>query len=215
MNKNLELKTTPLPIIASVSRLVTRIVDRVTGDRVDVPLFVAGACVEALRCFGVESRVMYGKVAWIEIMEDHSVVWAGCWGENFHFWVATQFGEIVDLNTSVACRKSSHFSPQMKPLYSPPILWSIDVPSFYRYVPEGIAEIDLVDESDKRKFELVLEEIRKKCKPSCVEGVKNDELEFPNESILCPNRQVLDDSLETFKKFDRALSVQGIPSAPI
>src|SRR3954447_25547116 len=99
---------TSLPIIASVSRVVTRVVDRITGDRVDFPLLVAAACVEALKRFGIESRVMYGQVAWIEVLEDNSLVWAGCWGQNYHFWVATQFGEVVDLNASVAHRKRSH-----------------------------------------------------------------------------------------------------------
>src|SRR5690349_3458324 len=97
--------TTPLAVIANVSRVVTKVVDRITGDRVDFPLLVAAACVEALKRFGIESRVMYGQVAWVEIIEnngDQSVAWAGCWGENFHFWVATQYGEVVDLNTSVA-----------------------------------------------------------------------------------------------------------------
>src|SRR4051812_34692423 len=96
---------TSLPIIATVSRVVTRVVDRIAGDRADYPLLVAAACVEALKQFGIESRIMYGQVAWIEVMDDHSLAWAGCWGENFHFWVATQFGEVVDLNTSVAHRK--------------------------------------------------------------------------------------------------------------
>ena len=37
-----------------------------------------------------------------------------------------------DLNTSVAHRKRAHDQPGMQPLYSPPMLWSLDVPAFYR-----------------------------------------------------------------------------------
>src|SRR5689334_19457121 len=111
---------TPLPVIANVSRVVTKVVDRITGDRVDFPLLVAAATVEALKGFGIESRIMYGQVAWIEVLDDHSVTWAGCWGENFHFWVATQFGEVVDLNASVAHRKRAHSNPNLKAVYSPP-----------------------------------------------------------------------------------------------
>lgn len=206
--------STPLPIIANVSRIVSRVVDRLTGDRVDFPLLVASACVEALKQFGIESRVMYGQVAWIEILEDQSPVWAGCWGENFHFWVATQYGEIVDLNTSVAHRKRSHSAPQLKAIYSPPMLWSVDVPAFYRYIPEGIAEIELHDENDKRKYELVLSEIKEKCVPT-LSSQNEEDLEFPNEPILCPGRKLLDDSNNTFKHFDRALSVHGLPKSPI
>ncbi len=207
---------TPLPIIANVSRIVTKVVDRLSGDRVDFPLLVAAACVEALKCYGIESRIMYGQVAWIEVMEDHSVIWAGCWGENYHFWVATQYGEVVDLNTSVAHKKRSHTSPSLKALYSPPILWSVDIPSFYRCIPEGVAELELTDERDQKRYELVLQEIREKCKPELIHSDENEaDLDFPNEPILCPGHRLLDDSLGSFKQFDRALSVRGLPLSPI
>jgi hypothetical protein len=203
---------TPLEIIANVSRVVTRVVDRLTGDRADYPLLVAAACVEALKTFGLESRVMYGHTAWIEVMEDHTVMWAGCWGKNLHFWVGTAFGETVDLNTSVAFKKRAHDNPHLKALYSPPMLWSREVPSFYRYVPEGVAELELTEESDKRRFELVLAEINQKCGPK---HLAPGEPDFVNEPILCPGRKLLDDSSGTFKHFDRALAVQGIPQSPI
>jgi hypothetical protein len=206
---------TPLPVIANVARVVTKVVDRITGDRVDCPLLVGAACVEALKQFGIESRVMYGQVAWVEVMEDHSVIWAGCWGENYHFWVATQFGEVVDLNTSVAFRKRSHTSPNLKALYSPPMLWSAEVPGFYRYIAEGVAELDLSEQRDIRHYELVLAEIREKCRPELVDSQSNEDLDFPNEPILCPGRKLLDDSQGTFKHFDRALAVNGIPASPI
>src|SRR5688500_18023046 len=95
-----ETAETPLEVIANVSRVVTAVVDRITGGRVDFPLLVAAACVEGLAGHGIESRIMYGQVAWTEVLEDYSIIWAGCWGKNIHFWVATQFGEVVDLNTS-------------------------------------------------------------------------------------------------------------------
>jgi len=203
--------STPLEVIANVSRVVTKVTDRITGDRNDFPLLVAAACMEALKLHGISSQIMYGPVAWIEVLEDHSLVWAGCWGDYFHFWVATEFGEVVDLNASVAHRKRAHQDPKVKPLYSPPMLWSLDVPTFYRYQPEGIAELELTEEADQKKFALVLEEVREKCGPKQIAG---QEPEFPNEPILCPGRKLLDDSNGTFKQFDRALSVRGIPQAP-
>ena len=203
---------TPIEIIANVSRIVTRVVDRITGDRVDSPLMVASACVEALKTFGIESRVMYGPAAWVEVLEDNSVLWAGCWGTNFHFWVGTAFGETVDLNASVAYRKRAHDNPAVKPLYSPPMLWSREVPRFYRYVPEGVAELELHDPEDVRRYELVLREIQEKCGPKHL--TIGGDPEFANEAILCPGRRLLDDSRESFKHFDRALSVRGIPEAP-
>jgi hypothetical protein len=206
-------ESTPLPVIANVSRVVTKVVDRITGDRVDYPLLVAVACVEALKKFGIESRVMYGQVAWIEVMDDQSIIWAGCWGENYQFWVATQFGEVVDLNTSAAYRKRSHTSPQLKALYSPPMLWSQEVPAFYRYHVEGVAEVDihdLKDPQDRNRYELVLKEIAEKCGTRFL----SEDLDIPNEAILCSGRKLLDDSRQSFRHFDRALSVKGIPKAP-
>jgi hypothetical protein len=209
-----QVTSTPLPIIANVSKVVSRVVDRLTGDRVDFPLLVAVACVEALKRFGIESRVMYGQVAWVEVLEDQSVIWAGCWGENFHFWVATQYGEVIDLNTSVAYRKRAHSSPNLTPLYSPPMIWSYELPKFYKCIPEGVAELDLIEESDKRRFEQVVAEIQEKCGPQFLPE-NPEELDFANEPILCPERRLLDDSKNTFRLFDRALAVHGIPDAPI
>jgi hypothetical protein len=209
-NQQSSILETNLPIIANVSRVVTKVV-----DRIDFPLLVASACVEALKQFGMESRVMYGQVAWVEVLEDNSVIWAGCWGDNYHFWVATQFGEVVDLNTSVAYRKRAHSTPHLKAIYSPPMLWSKEIPGFYRYIPEGVAELELTDPQDIRKYELVLAEIREKCRPEHVQFQNETDLDFPNEPILCPSRRLLDDSKSTFRHFDRVLSVHGIPDSPI
>jgi hypothetical protein len=205
-------ESTPLPIIANVSRVVTRVVDRITGDRADYPLLVAAATVEALRKFGLESRIMYGQAAWVEVMEDHSLLWAGCWGQNLHFWVGTAFSETVDLNTSVAFKKRAHDNPSLHALYSPPILWSREVPAFYRYLPEGVAELELTEEQDRRRFEVVCREVEEKCGPQYVAADGNHD--FPNEPILCPDRRLLDDTDGTFKHFDRAVSVRGVPQAP-
>jgi hypothetical protein len=205
---------TPLPIIAHVSRVVTRVVDRLTGGRVDYPLLVAMACVEALKGFGIRSQVMYGQAAWLEILENHSVIWAGCWGEHFSFWVATESGELVDLNTSVACQKRAHSDLGVDSLYSPPMLWSKEVPSFYRYQPEGVAELELTDSQDQKKYELVLKEIKEKCVPAQLASQMDESLDFPNEPIICPGRRILDDSKNSFRHFERTLAVRGIPAAP-
>jgi hypothetical protein len=205
---------TPLGVVALVSRGVTRIVDQVTGDRGDCPLLVAAACVEALAQFQIAARIYYGQAAWIEVLEDHSVVWAGCWGgQNEHFWVSTAYGEVIDLNTSIAHRKRSPLHPQLKALYSPPILWSVEVPRFYRYRPEGVAEIELHDERDQKHYERVLRDVRAYCAGVQVSDQEAD-WEFPNEPILVPDRRLLDDSQQTFQHFERAVAVRGIPPLP-
>jgi hypothetical protein len=203
---------TPQPIVAKVSYVVTSVTDRITGDRNDYPLLVSASIQYALKKYHIQSNIFYGPSAWVEILENHIPVWAGCWGEFFNFWVATQFGEIVDLNLSVSYRKRSHSNLNCKPLYSPPMVWSKELPRFYRYKPEGIAELELNDPRDIRWFDLIKKEIDRHCSIE----LQSDEspLQYPNEPILCSNRQVLDDSKNTFKKYDRALSVHGIPEAP-
>jgi hypothetical protein len=148
-------------------------------------------------------------------MENQGLMWAGCWGPHTHFWAGTQFGEVVDLNTSVSHRKRDHHNPDHRPRYSPPLLWSREVPSFYRYQPEGIAEIELDSERDRRWFETCVSEVKAKIPdPKALLGLSEDELDFPDEAILCPGRKILDDGAQTFRHFDRALMIQGIPPKP-
>lgn len=203
--------TTPLNIVSNVVKVVTKTTDRLTGDRVDYPLLVCLGVVEAMRRFGYKAQVTYGPAAWIEVMQDQSLIWAGCWGESVHLWVVTEFNELVDLNTSVAHRKRFHSNPDLKPLYSPPLLWSKEIPSFYRYRPEGLAEAEPTEDRDRRWWELMVREIETHCKP---ELIQEGHLDFPNEPIIGPQRKLLDDTRGTFKHFDRALGVYGIPDAP-
>ena len=207
-----EPEFTPLATIANVSRLVTKITDRISGDRSEFPLLVNCVALEALKLCGIPAKIFYGQAAWIEVMEDMSLVWAGCWGKNSHFWIATNFGEVVDLNTSVSHRKKDHHNPHHRPKYSPPLLWSREVPAFYRYLPEGVAEIELTEERDERWLKLCLEEIRQKLPTT--EWAPEDQLDFPDEPILCPGKKILDDAAQNFRHYDRALMVQGIPEKP-
>jgi hypothetical protein len=206
---------TPLPVIAAVSRLVTKVVDRIAGDRSEFPLLVCAVTAHALNRLGYQTNVFFGQAAWVEVMEDMNVMWAGCWGQHTHFWVATEFGEIVDMNTSVSHRKRDHHNPRHRPKYSPPLLWSKEVPAFYRYLPEGLAEIDPETERDQRWLLSCATEINEKL-PSLetLLAMNEDELDFPDEAVLCPERKILDDAAQNFRHYDRALMVHGIPERP-
>ncbi|OFZ22816.1 MAG: hypothetical protein A2X94_11980 [Bdellovibrionales bacterium GWB1_55_8] len=209
---------TPLPIIAEVSRIVTRVVDQITGDRSDSPLLVALACVEALRHFKVDAQAMYGKAAWVEVLEDNTPVWAGYWHQAITFWVTNESGETIDLSAPVAHRQRIRTAgpASAKTLYAPPLLWSAEIPSFYRYIPAGVAQAELNTDSDVRKFETVLKKVSEKCRAGSALFAKADtELDFPNEPILCPDRRILDDSRGTFRFYDRALSTRKFPTPPI
>jgi hypothetical protein len=209
------MDSTPLPLIAEVSRLVTKVTDRITGDRSGYPLLVSMVTVEALRHCGIEANLFYGHAAWVEVMENESLMWVGCWGENFHFWAVTPSGEVVDLTTGVSYRKKAHQNPDHQPKFSPPLLWSKEVPAFYRYRPEGIAEVELDSERDRRWFEECITEVKGKLQglPELL-ARPEEELDFPDEPILCPGRRILDDGARTFRHYDRALAIQGIPERP-
>ena len=180
-----EEKETSLVIIANILLLVSNVIDRISGDRSEFPLLVACVTAVALKNYGIGAHIFYGQAAWIEVNDDMSVIWAGCWGENTHFWVATQFGEVVDLNVSVSHRKRAHDNPDHKPKMSPPMLWSRDVPKFYRYIPEGLAEIELDTERDQRWFDSCLAEVIEKSTPwATLEKIPAEQLDFPEEPFL-------------------------------
>lgn len=209
------MDSTPLPIIAAVSRLVSKITDRISGDRSEYPLLVACVVAEALKHCGINSNIFYGQAAWVEVMENQNLMWVGCWGPHTHFWVTTQYGEVVDLNVSVSIRKKSHNNPDHQPQFSPPMLWAKEVPAFYRYLPEGVAEVELDAERDRRWFELCLKEVIEKLGDlRALVTTPTEELDFADEAILCPGRKILDDAAKSFLHYDRAIMVHGIPEKP-
>jgi hypothetical protein len=121
---------------------------------------------------------------------------------------------VIDLNVSVGHRKRSHDRPELRAMLAPPMLWSAEVPSFYRYVPEGVAELELLEARDIQQYDRVLAEIREKCGPALLPPGEPGADAFPNEPMVCPGRRILDDSSGTFRQFDRALAVRGIPKLP-
>ncbi len=212
---------TPLPVIATVSRLVTKVVDRVTGDRSDYPLLVTCVVQRALSHLGIQTNIFYGQAAWIEIMEDQTPLWVGCWGDHTHFWNVTPHGEIVDLTTSVSYRKKAHQNPAHRPKYSPPLVWSNEIPRFIKYVPEGLAEVELDSDRDQRWYDLCVSEVLQKLteiEPNLkkwTESAPTFDLDFPDEPLIVSGKRLLDDGAETFKHYDRALKVHGIPEGPL
>lgn len=206
---------TPIEIVATISRLVSKVTDRVTGDRSEFPLLVAAVTKSALEHYKIGCNIFYGPAAWIEVLEDASPLWVGCWGKSVHIWAASEFGEVIDLCVGVSFRKRAHANPNHQPKYSPPLVWSKDLPVFYRYKVDGVAEVALDSNKDKEWFELCDAEVKQKLPQ--LTGLRNtpfESLEFPDEPILCPNRRILDDAGRSFQFFDRSLKICGIPPAP-
>lgn len=212
------LENTPLSLVAQIAKRVTEAADRIAGDRFDVPLLVNLAVVRALAKQEIQAQVMYGPVAWIEVLLDHSVIWSGCWGKSHGFWVATQFGETVDLNASASHRKRGTVGPgaDVQTLISPPMLWTKEVPAFFRYEPVGVAAVvreDLIEERDLKMYDRLMAAVDEIPSSSSSESEPSADL-FPNEPIACTGRRILDDSKQSFRQYDRALAVRGIPPAP-
>ncbi len=213
------VQQTSLWNVAQISRIVTLAVDRVTGDRSGYPLLTCLLVQFALKRVGIESRVLYGDVAWIEVSKDHQVYWTGCWGEHFSFWVETEFREIIELTAAVSIRRKPHGEggDAFIPMWGPPLLWSRDIPKFYRFRPQGLAEVapqDLDSERDQRWWKQLTEEIREKIDPQVDDAQEPAPHQFPVESMVV-HRRLLDDAESSFAHFDRALGVAGIPEAPL
>ena len=197
------LTSTPLPIIAHVSRVAIRVSDLVTGDRSDYPLLVSFACARALGFFGIESHVLYGHAAWVEVLENHSVA-----------WVQNEYGETIDLTAGIAFKRKTRKTPLSKAVLSPPNLWSHEIPQFYRFHPEGSAELGLSGERDKRWWDRMCKEIEKNCDGRTLEMLEKSPPDFANEPMICPGRKLLDDSEGSFRHFDKIVSATGLPRPP-
>jgi len=197
------LTQTPKRIIAHVANIVTQSSDQVIGDRSPYPLLVCAATQFALKQYNIESQIIYGHASWIEILNNNKPIWAGCWGESFHFWLVSEFNEMIDLHVSIAHRSPNQ--QNKKSIASAPMLWTKQIPNFYQYKPIGIAD----PEPTETKAQNWLKKIHEKILHKCTE--ENTEEIFPDEAIICSDKNLLDDTNNSFKKFDRALSVNGFP----
>jgi hypothetical protein len=208
------MKSTPLAYISTTVATVCRAADQITGNRNNYPLLVAAAVCKALQNYKIKSQILYGNAAWVEVLPNQQPIWAGCWGESKHVWVATEFGEIVDLNLSVSYRSRAK-DTDADAAYCPPILWSKEIPAFLRYQMEGLAELDLDSDRDRDWLDRLLTRVDQSCiwSPDLAEK-PFEELGFINEAILCPGKRILDDSNQTFRHYDRALQIMGVPPTP-
>lgn len=220
------LMTTPLSLVGPLSQQVIAITDRLVGGRGHAPMLVAKSIEYALMLFDISSAVLYGEAAWVEVLESDphpKIQWGGRWlpddspseSPSFYFWVETRFGEWVDL---VAPSISRGGKPRAQ--WAPPLLWSRQIPKFFKYRPHGMAEIEFSEPSQKRIFDQVCEELKAWQQSTRIafdaapgsDGFPSDQ--FPNEPMLCDEQRVLDDSRQSFLNYDRALSIFGVPELP-
>ncbi len=197
--------TTELSIIESTIGWIPLLCDRLTTDRADAPLFVAACVREWLSAHGVSSRIFFGRAAWILLMPDEMPVWAGLWEKAPYFWVETEFKETVDINACITHRRMLATSLEFQNAVPPPMLWSREVPKFFRFAPDGLAELPMDSEKERDLWERALAEMR---------DLKEKKPRLPNIPIVGPNRKVLDSEQGLFRRYDRALQIRGIPAAP-
>ncbi len=201
MEKDQEVRATPLDVIARTAHIVLGSVDRIVGGRQQYPVILNFALQYCLKKFGVDSRIMYGKAAWLEVLENGSLIWAGHFGDKPHFWLQTEYAETVDLHLGVAYLQDS--GVHLKSRYSPPNLWTRELPNFCKYAPQGVAEFDPPEGKFSEWITAIFSQIDR--------SIETKDADFPNEAFLCPNRKVLDNSESRFRYYDRALSVQTWP----
>jgi hypothetical protein len=180
------------------------------GDYTQTPLVVASSLEFALRKQKIKSRCMYGHAAWIALLGDDHPVWIGSWKTATHFWVHTQFGEIVDL-----CLSNQPASSKGTPATAicAPLLWSNEIPCFYHYEPIGIAQIELPEPKEQQIYAAITAGIESNL-TDLQEKTQVDAQDFPAAPMLCSQRQLLDDQNQSFARFDRALRIKGIPQLP-
>ena len=203
-----DLKSTPINIIAETSRIASKLIDNVTGDRSRHPVMVIEAVRYALKKYSIKSSICFGQASWIEVLEDMSLEWVGAWDKKKHIWLITSFNEIVDLNISVSYRIKKENG--LKSLYGPPMIWSKKLPKFFRLKFEGFAEFNIETKEEKKYLKIIYKNIDSKCSFDLLP----EEPEFSNEPILCPNRKVLDNSEMHFSHFKRAIDTLSIPKPP-
>ena len=116
------------------------------------------ATASLLSKYGIKTVYILGSTCVPKISTDLSIMsWHGFWGDDHHYWVMTEFGEIVDLSMAYL-----HLHPQEKlSLLEMPPVW-IDtnqgIPTCFKYFhsecfnldySEGRPETIFLDDNDK------------------------------------------------------------------
>ncbi len=193
----------PMGRVATVTSTVCQVVDQILGFRARYPLITATVCLEALKLTGAKGSVRYGRACWVEVLEGGLTRWGGAWQEGeFHFWVETNGGEIVDV-AAAATARIPQVGGRAPVQYGPPILWSKEIPQFYRYETLGDAETNPDDVEGKK----ILENLFSRLQRSDLARNPLPE-QFLNEPILISGKRLLDDEKQSFLHYDRALRIR-------
>lgn len=183
-------------LIRTLSRGVVLSTERVTGDRTSYPLFVYTALKALLTTHGHGGRIFYGKAAFLAV-ENERQSWFVFGEKRPYFWIETENKETVDLNVFRLIKKMGFLGP--------PLIWSKDIPIFYKYVPEGLAEVDEKEVSESSVFQSILK--------GASQAQSSEEV--VNEPIIFPDRKMLDSEQEEFATYEKLLNLSTVEKPPI
>lgn len=163
--------------------VVSRTLSKVYGENYSTRCLQSSIGIMSIfEMFEIKSLIVEGAVCFATVYGDnpYKFGWSGFWGQDHHYWVMSQFSDIIDLSIS-----QLHIHPSKKISNQTPLLpvwWSpVDVmPSIFRYLPKiyGKAKVGLEGE-EKR----LLEEFKRQLRIEIESGVVNIE-DIENTNIL-------------------------------
>lgn len=115
----------------------------------------------ALKHYGITSTLIEGALCIpTASLERSNSVWQGFWNNHHHYWLVTEFDELIDLTIS---QINSHPATGKERRADPPAFWFHDVsylPAIFKYLPSDVipheAETFLEDKSDNELLQQYL-----------------------------------------------------------
>ncbi len=107
-----------------------------------------------LHKFNIKPIYILGAICVPKIAEDHTRSnWHGFWGADHHYWIMTEFGEIVDLSVAYI-----HGHPkEQDTIFQMPPIWintKNGMPNCFKYLPDQWFNIDFSNGKPNTSFEV-------------------------------------------------------------
>lgn len=118
-----------------------------------------------LKQFGIASTLVEGALCIpTAALERSNSIWQGFWNDHHHYWLVTEFGELVDLSIN---QINMHPATGTGDRADPPAFWFHDVsylPAIFKYLPSNVirndAETSLEDKSDNDLLQKYLADLK-------------------------------------------------------
>jgi hypothetical protein len=152
------------PIIRGVLGIVDRRLREAYGANYSDRCLQASLAVrDALDELGLTARVCCGEVCLCQGYAGRSdeIAWEGFWGQNLHYWVWTQFDELVDLTISQLCLHPTSLRPDG--FVIPPIWWQTleALPPTLHYIGQGMVSTCNLPPSEAAELAELASQVRR------------------------------------------------------